>query len=129
MIEKLKVFVVKWIAFLRPLPGWKKRILEFRAKKNVWDVPGKPDKPKLVPFPLEWLPHRLELTDEDDEASHARGFVMLSGTCVDTGQECEPGVVVSCLRCGVPLHPTAANMVGGFDPPYCRRCEWPIKLL
>ena len=128
MIEKLKMFVTRWIAFFRPIPGWKKRILEFKAGRTVWEVPNRPDVPKLVPFPLEWVPHRLELTDDDDEGSHARGWVMLSVTCIDSGEEAGPGVAVSCLRCGVPLHPRQANMIGGFDPPYCARCKWPIKL-
>jgi hypothetical protein len=119
----------KWFAFFRPVSGWKERLINFKSGQTTWEIAGNPELPKLIPFPLEWVPHRLELTDEDDEAAHARGFVFLPGTCVDSGKECEPGVVVSCLRCSVPLHPTAANMFGGFDPPYCHRCKWVLKLV
>jgi len=97
--------------------------------ENTWEVPGKPDRPKVVPFPVPWLPHRLELTEADDDADHARGFVFLPGVCVDSGKDCAVGVVVSCCRCGVSLHPAAAHMIAGFDPPYCSRCRWVIKLV
>jgi hypothetical protein len=122
-------FWSKWLAFFRPVAGWAQRLREAKAGRNVWEVPGKPEKSKLVPFPIEWMPHRLELTEEDDEAAHIRGFVFLPGTCVDTGKEAAVGDVVSCCRCGVPLHPLASHMIGGMDPPYCRRCRWVIKLV
>ena len=122
-------FWQKWIAFFSPMPGWKARYTKFLGGGTTWSVPGKPDKPQLIPFPLPWMPHRLKLTEEDDEAAHTRGFVFLPGVCADTGQRGEIGVIVSCLRCAVPLHPSAAHMYGGFDPPYCNRCKWVIKLL
>jgi hypothetical protein len=126
---QLSTFISKWIAFFHPLPGWLLRLREAKAGKNTWEVPGKPDRPKVVPFPVPWLPHRLELTEADDDADHARGFVFLPGVCVDSGKDCAVGVVVSCCRCGVSLHPAAAHMIAGFDPPYCSRCRWVIKLV
>lgn len=128
MIEKLILFWQKWLAFFRPVPGWRDRLRKFKGGQTVWDVPGKPGKSKVVPFPLEWIPHRLEVTEEDDEATKERGFAMIPVTCIEGGEEAAVGVGVLCLRCGVPLHPRHANMVGGFDPPYCKRCKWPIKL-
>ena len=122
-------FLKKWLAFFRPVLGWRERLLDYLRGQKAWPIPGKPDKPRVVPFPLEWIPHRSELTEEDDEAAHARGFVFLPITCVDSEQESLPGVAVSCCRCGVGLHPNAAHMIGGFDPPYCKRCKWVIKLL
>ena len=120
---------LKWSAFFRPVGGWKVRLLEARAGRNTWEVPGKPHCSKVVPFPVQWLPHRLALTDEDTEADHTRGFVFLAGTCVDSGKYAKIGEAVNCCRCGVLLHPTSAHMFAGFDPPYCSRCKWPIKLL
>ena len=122
-------FLSKWIAFFRPIPGWAQRLRLHKAGQTAWDIPGKPDKPKVVPFPVEWIPHRLELTEEDDASTQARGFAFLPAVCVDSGKEAEIGVGVLCCRCGVELHPAAANMIGGFDPPYCRRCKWVIKLV
>ena len=121
--------VQKWWAFLCPVPGWKERFLAAKAGKTIWQVPGKPEKPRLVPFPVEWMPHRCALTAEDDQASHARGFVFLPGVCVETGKELAVGVALSCCRCGVTLSPEAAHMYQGFDPPYCSRCRWVIKLM
>jgi hypothetical protein len=124
----MKLILRRWLAFFRPVRGWWERYTAFRRGATVWEIPGKPDKPKAVPFPLEWLPHRLALTAEDSEAAHLRGFAFEEVTCVDSGQKCGGGVAVSCLRCSVPLHPDAAHMFGGFDPPYCKRCKWVIKL-
>jgi len=120
-------FWLKWISFFRPVPGWAKRYRELRGGRNIWPVPGKEGKPKLVPFPIEWFPHRLELTAEDDEEAHARGFVFLPAVCAESGEEAAVGVVVSCCRCGIPLHPREADMVSDFDPPQCKRCRWIIK--
>jgi hypothetical protein len=125
----LSKFRMKWFAFFLPLPGWLTRLREAKAGRNAWPVPGKPDKPMVVPFPIEWVPHRLELTGEDNDAAHARGFVFHAATCTDSEEEAAVGVAVSCCRCAVSLHPKAAHMIGGFDPPYCRRCRWVIKLL
>lgn len=114
-------------SFFNPVPGWKIRFREFQAGRRVWDVPGRPQCPKVIPFPIEWFPHRLS-QDEDTEEEKARGFVFLDSLCIDTGKEIKPGVATLCLRCGVPLHPDAAHMMGGFDPPYCRRCRWPLLI-
>lgn len=126
---QLSPFISKWIAFFRPRLGWAEMLREFKAGKNVWNIPGKPDKPQVVPFPIEWMPHRLELTEADDAAAQTRGFVFLPGVCVDSGKEVEIGVAVSCCRCAVTLHPGMAGMIAGFDPPYCSRCKWVIKLV
>ena len=128
-MSSLKSWWLKWFAFFSPVAGWEDRFRRYKSGQHVWGIPGKPDKPKAIPFPLEWIPHRLELTSEDDEAAHARGFAFESVTCVDTGQEAGIGVALSCLRCGVPLHPEAAHMFGGFDPPCCNRCRLVVKLL
>ena len=126
---EVKQFLMKWWAFFHPADGWENRLRQMKSGNHTWEVPGRPELPKLVPFPLAWIPHRTDLTEEDSEAAHARGFEFLTDTCVDTGLVCEPGVVVSCLRCGVSLHPQAASMYGGFDPPCCNRCRLVVKLL
>lgn len=125
--EKARNFFRKWYAFFRPVDGWKERYRAYRAGVNTWPVPGKLDKPYVVPFPVEWIPARLELTEQDGPEAHARGFVLLDTTCVDTGNEAPAGVGVCCLRCGVHLHPIAANMYSTFDPPYCRRCKKKVR--
>lgn len=122
-MNKLKLFLSKWIAFFFPAEGWKERLLSFRGGANGWPIPGKPEKPPIMIFPLEWVPHRLQLTDEDDEVSHTRGFILLSGTCVESGEHYEVGQVLSCLRCGVYLSEGAADSRTVFDPPCCRRCR------
>jgi len=182
-------FLKKWFAFFRPVFGWRQRFLQFKSGSTTWDVPGHPNAPKVVPFPVQWIPHRitgaedeakaldlrLSLTEQQDileqrhraladvEASSAnavevgafealvknqqelvdklkartetqeglvsRGFEFLASTCVDSGKDAPVGVGVLCLRCGLPLHPEAANMMGGFDPPFCKRCSWPLLLI
>lgn len=158
----MKNFFRKWFAFFNPVAGWKKRLLQFKSGNTAWEVPGKPDAPKVVPFPVQWIPWRALTAEEEldaldlkvaleemekkntaseeeiaelkrkaDTASAitSRGFVFLDCVCIDTGKEAPVGVGVLCCRCGVPLHPEAANMMGGFDPPYCSRCRWPLLLL
>lgn len=83
----------------------------------------------IIPWPLAWVPHRIyddteTLSDEDQ----ARGFALLPGHCVDTGQSAKVGAVVNCARCGVELHPDACR-TNGFDPPACRRCAVLISLV
>lgn len=119
------LFLTKWIAFFRPKKGWAQRLRAFRAGQTVWPVPYSDQVPKLVPWPIDWIPHR-PLNETDSEEDKARGFVFLPCVCVDTGREAKIGDAVLCLRCGVPLHPIAANMVSSVDPPYCRRCSWPV---
>jgi hypothetical protein len=127
VLHKLYMFFYRWLAFFRPVKGWKMRYLQFKAGKNVWEVPDRPTVPKVVPFPVEWVPYRLS-TAADPPEVQARGFEFLDVKCAETGQDAAKGTAVSCLRCGIPLHPTAAHMVSGFDPPYCKRCHWPILL-
>ena len=127
-MKLLKNLFLKWRAFFSPVPDWWERYRAFRSGTNQWEVPGKPDRPKVVPFPVQWIPHRLVLSEADSEAAWARGFEFEEAICADTGKPCGVGLVVACLRCGVPLHPEAAHMFGGFDPPYCKRCKWVIRL-
>lgn len=182
----IRSFFFKWRAFFFPVDGWRKRLLQFKAGCTSWEVPGRPESSKVIPWPVEWVPHRITTQDEEDraiqvramrtafaalpappdeqetemealsradtltkaeerrvymeekekvEAAEAaatlelRGFEFLPCTCVDTGKEAPVGVGVLCVRCGIPLHPEAAAMVSGFDPPYCSRCRWPLLLL
>ena len=99
------------------------RFKRFKGGAHTWEVPGKPDKPKVIPFPVQWIPHT---TDEEqfDTRDHERGFKFLDVVCCDSGKKAPIGVGVFCLRCAVPLHPTAAGMASDFDPPVCKRCSW-----
>jgi hypothetical protein len=155
----MKNFFRKWLAFFRPVDGWKRRLLQFKSGNTAWEVPGKPDAPKVVPFPVQWIPWRALTSDEEllalelkveiealekdedattealealkqkSEAASALTARFLDCTCIDSGKLAPVGVGVLCCRCGVPLHPEYANMMGGFDPPYCNRCRWPLLLL
>jgi hypothetical protein len=106
----------------KPLEGWEEKYKEQKSGKTVWDVPYDSTANKVVPWPVDWIPHR-QLTEEDSDADKAKGFVFVESTCAVTGKELPVGVGVACLRCGKHLHPSAANMAGGFDPPYCDGCK------
>lgn len=108
-----------WKAFLRPVPGWHARYQEYLGGKNTWEVPGRPDVPKVVPFPVQWIPHRLDNLGPDDQA---RGFAFEPVVCSSSGKSAPVGTGVCCVRCGVPLHETEARMRNGFDAPKCWRC-------
>jgi hypothetical protein len=117
----------KWRAFFFPPSEWKERLIAVRRGQTVWEVPGKPECNKVIPWPLDWVPHRLyngrdDLTDEES----ARGFALLEASCVDTGQTAAVGQAVHCVRCTVPLHPHACR-TSGFQPPACRRCAFLIS--
>jgi hypothetical protein len=118
-----KSMLDKWKAFLLPRTGWKKRLLLAKSGQTVWEVPYKKDAPKVIPWPVEWIPHR-QVNETDDEAAQTRGFVFLDVVCIDSGKAAPVGVGALCARCGVPLHPEAAHMLGGFSPPSCKRCYW-----
>lgn len=112
----------KWWAFLRPVPGWKERLLAFRSGQTAWEVPGRPECNKVIPWPVEWIPHRMYAPDEQvSEEQAKRGFALGEAVCVDTGKVGRIGEVACCARCGVTLHPDA-NRTSGFKPPACRRC-------
>ena len=123
---KLQRFFLAWRSFFFPAKGWKEMYLAFKRGHMMWEIPGKPP---VCPFPLEWLPVRLALTEGDSEEAHQRGFAFDSAVCTDTGVECLPGVGVRCLRCRVPLSPEAADAVGPIDPPTCARCRPVVRLL
>ena len=116
-------FLRKWRAFFRPVSGWRKRYIEYRGGRIVWPGPTQP----LVPWPLEWFPHRL--TNLDTDRDKHNGFAFETVTCTDSGLTAGPGDAVSCLRCGVPLHQSATGAVSSVDPPKCRRCTWLLRFL
>lgn len=116
----MKLFFHKWWSWLFPRKGWRQDYIDFKKGKNAWEVPGKPEADLVFPYPLAWIPHTLD-TD------HPRGFEFLETTCVESGAPIGAGTAMACLRCGVHLHPKYANMVGGYDPPYCRRCRSAVK--
>jgi hypothetical protein len=118
----------KWHAFFFPVVNWKFRYGLFRGGKKIWKVPENPSKPVLMPFPLQWVPHSLNEEDFTTKAQHKSGFALIEVRCTDTGVRVAAGEGVSCLRCGVPLHPLAANAFSPMDPPVCKRCSWIILL-
>lgn len=115
----MRLALWKWGRFLRPVKGWRVRYLAFLGGRTTWNVPDRPDADPVAPWPIEWMPHRQYALDEVETK---RGFAFESCVCVDSGMTAQPGDAVSCLRCGVPLHTSAAGMLHGFDPPKCRRC-------
>jgi hypothetical protein len=123
------VWIRKWWAFLRPVTGWKERLLASRQGQTAWEVPGKPECNKVIPWPLAWIPHRLYGPDEDlTPEESARGFEFLEARCVDTGKIGKIGASSCCARCGVTLHPDACR-TKGFQPPACRRCATIISFV
>ena len=114
-------FFKKWLAFFNPVKGWRSRYVLFRSGKTSWEVPGLPECNKVIPWPVQWIPHRmLTQVERDDaiqlraravedptfeeqavaaEALVTRGFVFLPCTCVDSGKEAPVGEGVCCL-CG-----------------------------
>lgn len=115
----------RWSHFFRPRKGWATQLKQFKAGKTAWPMPYREGAPQVVPWPVDWVPHRPAVgTDTPEEQE--RGFVFLECTCIDSGRHAKVGEATSCLRCGVPLHPVAANMVTSIDPPYCRRCSWVV---
>ena len=124
-MNQLSFYLLRWKAFLFPVAGWKQRLREYKAGKTVWEVPGRPTAPKLVPWPIQWIPHRLA-ESSDLELDQARGFIFLPSVCWESRKATVVGEGVLCCRCGIPLHPDYAHMLTGFDPPYCKRCAWPV---
>jgi len=115
----------KWLAFFRPVEGWKNRFLAFKRGQTGWQVPGRPECHQVAPWPVEWIPHRLIPAGEGEtEAEEAQGFRFLDAICVETGVAASVGEAVRCCRCGVDLHPRASNQFSAFDPARCNRCKW-----
>lgn len=122
MISFLR-FYARWRAFFHPVAGWRQRYNEYRAGRTVWPGPVHP----LVPWPLEWFPHRF--TNLETEQDKANGFAFETVICTDSGQVANPGQAVSCLRCGVPLHHGMSGALNSVDPVKCRRCTWVLRFL
>lgn len=121
-------FVRRWWCFFFPVRGWKSRYLSFTRGRKSWPVPRRPDVPHVIPFPVEWIPHRILKENEEVNTENPVGFQFLEDVCIDTGKKLPIGVGVLCCRCGIPLHPEAASMFSGFDPPICRRCRFIVRL-
>ncbi len=120
----------RWVAFFRPMPGWKGRFLEFKKGRTGWSVPGRPECHQVAPWPIEWIPHRLlSAGDPVDEEHPLRGFQFLIATCAETGKLADVGVGVRCCRCGIDLHPIAAHQFSAFEPGRCSRCKWVMGFL
>ena len=98
--------------------------MNFQRGQKVWEVPGRPDANKMIPWPLAWIPHKVvpRGTYPEGDPQEKVGFVFLPATCTDTGKPAPVGVAVACHRCGVPLHDSAAHMAGGFSIPTCKWC-------
>lgn len=105
----------RWRRFFHPIPGWKLRYRQYKAGQTVWAVPGKEDADPVCPWPVQWIPVRLDPSLE-------RGFEFLESECSESYRPLPIGVGVCCVRCGIHLHPDRANVVGHFDPPRCSRC-------
>jgi hypothetical protein len=118
----MKNFFKKWLAFLFPSKGWKQKVIDFRQGKKAWGIEGKPECNPVIPFPLDWVPHTLELKHPEKEEDQKRGFDFLEVTCIDTGLEAKGGIALCCARCGVSIHPDSVGHAG-FDVPACRRCR------
>ena len=121
-----KRWLRRCLAFFRPLEGWKERLSLFQGGTATWDVPGNPAANKVIPWPLQWVPHKLHSAENPptDDAALARGFDFVHPTvCVDSGRSLALGVGVRCVRCAVDLHPALAGQRTGSDPPSCRRCR------
>ena len=50
-------FVDRWVRFFSPVPGWDLTYLAFRSGQTAWEVPGRPDANRTVPWPMQWIPH------------------------------------------------------------------------
>lgn len=123
-------WICKWLAFLSPVSGWKERLSAFEQGQTAWEVPDRPECNKVIPWPVQWVPHELlDLSDPSfSPEDRARGFQMIEATCIDTGKRARVGEGVNCARCGVPLHPDACT-TRGYKAPTCRRCAPLVKLL
>lgn len=122
----MRSFINRWWSFLFPVTGWKERYRAYKHGQLTWEVPGRPDVNKVTPWPVEWLPHRL---DNLEDKWQKLGFQPIESTCVETGAKLAPGIGVRCVRCGVSLSPKAAHMRTLHDPPHCRRCSFIIALV
>jgi hypothetical protein len=111
-----------WVRFFSPMPNWKERYISFRSGQTAWPVPGRPDANATIPWPMEWIPHLPVAADFPDAQAAKRGFLFVETQCSETGKKCPVGVGVCCVRCGIVLHETAANMQTGFSAPSCSRC-------
>lgn len=151
-------FFRKWLAFFFPVKGWRERVLLYKRGCQAWEVPGHPLANKVLPWPVEWIPHRFPTLDEEESARCLRmkldslppgvqrghlekqvlelehfvikqGFAVTGCTCSETGEAVALGEGVLCVRCGVPLNQNASLMTSAFSPPRCSRCRWPLLLL
>jgi len=128
MLASISRWFSCWRSFFSPVPGWKQRYLAFKGGKTTWAVPDRPESPQVIPFPVQWIPHRLSVI-EDPEDVRLRGFAFLKEVIsAESGTMLTRDDAVACLRCGIHLSAKEAHMIGGFDPPYCKRCHWPLLI-
>lgn len=121
--EKTVRFFRRIKLFLRPTPGWKARLVKFRAGQTTWQIPGAPEgAPGVGPWPLEWTPCTVTFASDEDGKTTGASLAFLDFTSDVSGRWAEGENAVACARCGVHMHVGDTTMETNLDVPLCPWC-------
>ena len=116
-------FVRRLKAFIRPVAGWKRRIIKFKGGQTGWPIPEAPEgAPSVGPWPLEWTPCVVTFTSDEDGKTTGAKLEFLTFTSDVSGRMAEGEDAVACARCGIHMHVADTDMETNLDVPLCPWC-------
>lgn len=107
------------ISLLFPRRGWRALVLDYRRGRIVWPVPGRPDAPHVLPFPIQWTASRVLALGEGPR----RGWEPVVDAPCAACQRPLGQNGVRCVRCAVLLHESCAGMETTTAIPSCSVCR------
>ena len=110
--------------YLFPAPGWRKRLLRFKAGTTSWPIPGAPEGSNTAvgPWPLEWTPCDVTFVSNEEGVVTGAKLEFHNLTSGLSGRLAEGEDAVSCARCSVHMHVAETDMETNLDVPLCPWC-------
>ena len=99
-----------WKHALSPPKGWADIVLSLESGNYSFEVPGRPDARKVMPWPTQWILSRVLTTEEEIAAGRTTGsdgkyagWEVVTAECVETGIKLTTHNGIRCARCGDPV--------------------------
>lgn len=118
-----------WKHVLKPPPGWADTVLSLESGNYSFEIPGRPDARKGMPWPTQWMLSRVLTVEEEIEAGRTKGgddkyvgWEVVTADCVETGIRLTTDNGIRCARCGDPV--AKSRIFKGLEAaPFCQLCR------
>ena len=116
-LRRIKLFVL-------PVPGWRKKLLRYKAGQTAWPLPGAPagSNTGVGPWPIEWTPCDITFVHDEEGVVTGAKLEFHNLTSGLSGRPAEGDDAVACARCSVHMHVAETDMETNLDVPLCPWC-------